>query len=259
MLFVLVSCTYEGIAPIKNAPVREIYYDFEAGEKTGEKTFSYDANGNLIRESFTDLNSPLSNFDVFYEYDGNGNLIKERQTYPGLALIKEYAWSGKRIVTETTRREGANPLGHVEYFYSANDMPDSVRRWTYSTTDGKFLYANTSIYLYSENKLLKTEIVTSHRHIASSRVEYTYDGQNLVSTCDVIPGYNGGEFLNCTVQEYDRNGQLTKILLQTSDGFSELKEEFFYESGMLYEKRIYTYRTYDPSDNLYVTQIKFEY
>jgi hypothetical protein len=49
LLFVLLSCTYEGIAPAKTFPLREIHYNFETGEKIGEKTFEYDEEGNLIR------------------------------------------------------------------------------------------------------------------------------------------------------------------------------------------------------------------
>jgi hypothetical protein len=258
LALVLLSCAYEGIAPTRTLPLREIHYDYETGEKVGEKTFVYNASGNLLRKSFVSLVNPSANYEVYNEYDGDGNLLKERRGNVDLFHVTEYTYANGTKLTETQSLEGLYPISRMEYYYSGSNTADSSRVFSYSTIDEEYRYSFSSVYSYDEKGRVKTQFVTYHRGGYTGRTEYTYDGKNLISTCDITPGSNGEEFANCMMNEYDRNGQLTKVLVTAGD-FSQLQEEYFYKDGMLDEKKLYTYPGYDPTNTIDVIQVKYEY
>src|SRR4026209_1361263 len=63
-------------------PVLERHYNMETGDAIAEKSFVYDKNQNLIRESYKPLISKVGGYENIYGYDDQHNriLILSRHT-----------------------------------------------------------------------------------------------------------------------------------------------------------------------------------
>lgn len=56
-------------------PAKEIHYDGETGERIGETVFTYDSNGKVVREYYSDSRHPANDREKRYEYDNDGRIV----------------------------------------------------------------------------------------------------------------------------------------------------------------------------------------
>jgi hypothetical protein len=251
-LLVLNSCHYEGIAPDVPRPTRAVYYDFDSGTKLGEVSYEYNSWGKLSREVFTDLINSNQNTETVYEFDSNGNLLKEkkRPLRDGTVYwVTEYTYSNRKMLTEAYySEEDPSQAARIKYYYSVNAVPDSS---VYSSMYGGY----TSVYSYdAQQRKIRT---LNHGFGVTWSLDFTYDNNNLTSTCTTVHESVGDTSNGCTVNEYDSNGQLVKISSGKA-GDLILNEERFYKNGLLDEKRLYNFVGWEKPA-LKATQLKYEY
>jgi hypothetical protein len=255
----LISCNndyFDAPPPtVSQLPSKETHYNFETGEKIGQKSFKYDQSGRVIREYFT---SDLSeNFqDVRYEYDNDNNLLKKMTMdamSDGKFFVNEYRYQDGLKISESMSFDGV-PVGYrTLYFYSENRI-DSAQRSFYNTIDVRYQYMGTTLYEYDNlNRLVKT-----YDKDTNGTTVFRYEGNNLKESCNLMKGYLGVDYETCVVNEYNAIGGLIKIS-DVSFWGRELREEFFYKDGLLIEKKVYTYPAYEPGNTVDITLMVYDY
>lgn len=206
------------------------------GEYTKDGWYSYDNNGNWLRQAMR-YNSDFLAYD--YTYDANGNIIKAEYTDGGAVIaVHNYAYdeNGLRI------RESYEENGVVYYDYqNTYDAKGNLIKSVYEAEDGNYIYD----YVYNEDNNLVNERGESPDGYSYNN-DYTYndDGNMIKKVCS-----ENGEIsatLNCTydsnkncikeewnypdktkdvyTKEYDENGNLTKEVHTYADGTVESVE-----------------------------------
>ncbi len=136
----------------KNLPERVIGYDLDDGQSISD--YTYDANGNLIKEVYTSSSGSKSISD--HTYDANGNLIKEVETdSDGDKEIYDYTYdaNGNLIKEVETDSDGDRYIS--DYTYDANG---NLIKEVYTFSSGS---KSISDYTYDANGNLIKEVYTS--------------------------------------------------------------------------------------------------
>lgn len=237
-VLLLAACEYSGVELLPEAnPSRELQYNYQTGEKMGEKTFTYDANGKLTYEILS--GDQVHNFEVFYEYDAAGNLIKRKQRHPSSDkfFILEATYLNGVKAQEVEFLENYSPSKRL--FYYTGTRLDSMQYYGFSSFHDRYLYGGTQKYAYD----------AAGRLIQEGGEQYRYEGNNLVETCNAF---------NCRENEYNSDGKITRIIQHDNRG-DVLVEERFYIGNRLTEKLLHTYPFYSRLDMPFVIQLKYEY
>ncbi|MBA4053713.1 MAG: hypothetical protein C0490_03285 [Marivirga sp.] len=251
----LTSCLDENPAVMNVLPAKEIHYNFETGEKLGEKTLSYDNQGNLVLEYYDDFISPLQDKEIKHEYDANGNQIKTMYRDPN---ISDKYWTDVFIYenglkkSESSFYDGKSLGYQTLYFYSTNII-DSTQLYYYSTIEEEYKYMRTTFY---EVDALE-RVIKAYEKTGKGITLYRYERDKLMETCNLITGLTEVSE-DCIKNEYNNVGKLIKIS-STSPWRNELQEELFYKDNVLDEKKVYSYPAYDPGNTIDVTLIKYAY
>lgn len=252
MVSVLVSCMDE--SPERNAalPVKEIHYNFETGQKIGEKRLTYNRSGKLIREYFTAVTDQYDK-EVRYEYDADGNLTKKMQREPKVSseyYVNLYTYENGLKKSETTTLDGKVIGYRTDYFYSGSRI-DSTISSVY--IEGAYKYQRTALYEYD----LMNRLVRAYDKHGSGNTIYRYQGNKLKETCNLVPGMPG-DLEDCIENTYDSQGNLIRIASK-SEWDNRVQEEFSYSLNLLREKKVYVYPIYEPGNSVDVTLIKYHY
>lgn len=256
LLLILFACTDSAIGPNQIIPLREIHFDLTTGEKIGEKNFEFNEKSLLVRETFTDPKHPGSGRETLNEYDEKGNLVKVKSKpfSAGHSNIIEYTYINDRKMTEVVSYDGAPGYERTEFYYNGSNLADSSR--LIISDDGwQVQYWRKSIYTYDNAGHMTVNVNTDVAGV-DQRIDFTYDADNLVSTCYRYPAFDG----ECILNEYDRNGHLTKVT-SVRGSVRRLTEERFYSVGVLVEKRLYFDGSSwgDPGLGISGTRIIYEY
>ncbi|HZY80172.1 MAG TPA: hypothetical protein VFE50_11660 [Cyclobacteriaceae bacterium] len=253
LIVLLAACQYEGIAPDVPVATRAVYYDFDSGAKLGEASYEYNKFGKLSRELYIDVANSNRNTETVYEFDVMGNLVKEKQRPfrdGTFYWVTEYTYSDRKMLTESYySEEYPDQRTMIKYYYSNSTVPDSS---VYSSMYGGY----TSVYSYDDQQ--RKIRATNHGFGVIWSLNFTYQNDNLTSTCSVIHESIGDTPSGCTVNEYNSAGQLTKIL-EGDAGQLALKEERFYKDGLLDERRLYNFVGWDKPVLKATQYLKYEY
>jgi hypothetical protein len=256
-LFALISllgCSYHTLPPVGVLPAREIHFDFETGEQIGVRTFTYDWNGNITYEYYSDARNKLADEETIYDYDGENRLMRKKNRQPEISPIffmTEWTYENDLKKSETTYLSNS-PAGYRTSYFYTNGVMDSTQLFAYSNIDGRYSLIVTTRYAYDSHGRL------SKAFNKSSLTVYRYSLNRLVATCNVLGGDDGINFEDCIEQEYNSAGQLVKVS-SSNPWHTELREELFYRAGRLDEKRLYSYPSYDPNNRVEVKQIQYDY
>jgi hypothetical protein len=235
-------------------PAREIHFDFQSGEKIGEKTFTYDGNGNLVYEYYSDARNKLADEETEYTYDGENHIIKKKNRQPAITqvfFITDWTYENGDKKSETNYLDN-NPMGYRTIYFYTHGVMDSAQLFAYSTIDQRYNLIVTTRYEYDNNGRL------TKASDNGSLTIYRYDQNRLVATCNVLEGDGGILLEDCVEQEFNSAGQLVKVSTR-NPWLTELKEELFYRAGRLDEKRVYSYPAYHPDRRIDIKQIRYEY
>lgn len=259
----LASCDeiYDPATPVPNQVIsKEEYFDFETGERIGKKTFDYNNNGLISREYFTRDDSDYFE-EIRYEYDGDGNLLKKKTNdlYNAKYFVISYTYENGLKKSEKYYMENSSYLGPQLFYYYTGNKLDSTRSYNYNSFTENYYYSSTSLYHYDGEGRLSEETYKDHRGVLfPGRKIYRYEYSNLTEACDVGTDGDGNRFEWCTINGYNLMGQLARVS-EVSPWSDQLKEELFYKSGRLHEKKVYTYGAYNPQTLIDITLIKYEY
>jgi hypothetical protein len=239
ILIAAVGCRDDAAGPDQNVPIREIHYDLKTGELEGEKNFEFNEKRQLVREAYTEAKRPQYGNETIYEYDNLGNLVKVKARPLGAPRfnVTEYTYDNGRIITKVDYYGDGQDYSREQLYYNGDDLADSS---VYVSWDGLPLPdRQKTIYTYdNEGHLTFKTIIYSDG--GRQEIDYTYNNGKLVSTCYRYG--SGTNFSGCELNEYDRDGHLSKII--TSEGSrSRITEERFYSAGVLVEKLLYYYST----------------
>jgi hypothetical protein len=250
----LVSCADDSPERAAGLPVKEIYFNFETGQKFGEKKFTYDSRGNVIREYFTDLSGQYDK-EIRYEYDADGNLLKKMQREPQVDetyFINVYTYENGLKISEAMQR-GESLTGYkTDYFYSGSTL-DSARLYFYLSGENAYRYNTTVRYEHDASN----RVIRAYDMYGSGNTLYRYEGNRLKETCNLVPG-TLRDLEDCIENTYDRNGNLIRIATKAEWG-NRVQEEFFYTQNVLSNRKVYFYPAYEPGNTVDVTLVKYQY
>jgi hypothetical protein len=224
------------------------------GREIGQKEFTYDAQGNLLREQYTESYPTYGDSEKIFEYDFDNNLISVALSYSnefGAHEIKtHYAYEAGLLRTEYSTYNN-NRTGYLmEYYYSAA-LPDSVRTYGFMSDDGgRYLYLYTTLYVYDN---LGRKVRSFANTTPDSYTEFSYRNGQLASECYVNPN-----FQSCRVKEYNLRDQLMRVTFEML-GNSQLEEEYIYDGNLLIEKKVYTYQPYVEEKQIDIRSIRYQY
>ena len=227
LVFGLISCTYNDVAPIAAdaLPVREVSYNLD-GTVSWIKTFTYDDQRRKIREYREPVNiSSTEKTDINYQFDSEGHLIKRTEAIDGVIyFVAEYVYENNLLKSEATNYPNStgDSRRRTEYFYSGN-LVDSVVGFAAGMEPKGVAHP----YEYDDQERL----------INDGAQTFTYDeSDRVISACNIY--YN-----ECYETEYNSAGQISKYYLAYN--FDEpkryLMDEYIYVNGRLEEKRSYNY------------------
>lgn len=206
--------------------------------------FEYDEHGELLRKRVYDETTCTSMTEYVNTYDDAGHLIRSdsyrdgelsesqtciyendvltraefiyRSEYSTNTIVEIYDEQGNVIRSETTAEFGGSAAtGITEYFYDG----DKLTEW--KDDEGR-----RTVFSYdASGQLEKSTFYTAPETMDSYR-EFTY-GKGTETETQYTPD---GALITRVVSTYDANGNLTK-------------EEYYNESGALWQTAVYTYIT----------------
>ncbi len=124
--------------------IREDFYEYEGGEKTGSNVFTYDKNGNVIKiENYGPDPDDEYAFviTVTYEYDENNNQTEEKSVMSsvlgdGVVYHKKYTYDENNHLERTDFMDTANGGIESYYLHKCDDKGNVSETYDY-TKDGK--------------------------------------------------------------------------------------------------------------------------
>ena len=215
------SYTYNGLNQLTGAAV--------TGTEGENRTYEYDSNGNLIRES-----SDTGEYD---EADRLSKLTVKEGEAVTLTQENRYNGEGMRIRKKETAAS------------KAGGTPEETRTTDYFYQDGAVLYTKDEAGVLSGMNLLGTSgnIIETSREAGNSEAWYLYNKDIRESTTSIV----GADGEAAAAYEYDEFGNTA---VKTGEGFSN---EICY-TGQIYDKSTglyyYNARFYNPQDGRFITQ-----
>lgn len=247
----LISCFDEDTPPVTTPLVEtERYFDGETGEQVAIKTYHYDSLNRLVEAHYVDFKNEVANKKITYIYDEMEPVIQKQTHYYNQTEnfeIVEFRYKGENLVRETITSGLGSILSIKEFFYSGKRL-DSIQ---YYWKEMNGLVHNFTELLKYENDLLTEKTRRDARDNSQYlEREYHYNGNQLVSECS-----HGGHCLHYSYSD----GRLAKIESSRNEDHRELQEEYFYQSNLLKEKKMYSYPVYTFGDTLDISQIIYDY
>ena len=247
-------------------PVLERHYNMETGDAIAEKSFVYDKNQNLIRESYKPLISKVGGYENIYEYDDQHNriLILSRHTSDVASYsIARFTYDGdKKIEEQYYGNDVSARLPHtkVVYYYSGS-QPDSSRTLQLFANENDYNYAGASYFKYDiQGRLIEEQRRFYDGSLVAIKMN-NYDGELLQQTCNPVTGQEG--VFNCTKYEYKSQKKLIRKYATLTGTADKLLEEDTYTEGLLTESKIFDQKYYLPAYNAdptpYTLKIIYEY
>ena len=251
-------------------PVLERHYNLETGDAIGEKSFVYDKNRNLIRESYKPLTSKgyeygLYGYEINYEYDDQQNRILMLTRYFGEMhsySLTRFVYDGGKKAEEQYYSMDVNssrPHTKVVYYYNSNQA-DSTVTFQILSNMNDYSFGGASYFNYDNQERLieeKRRLPFGSMWIAAMN---NYEGELLQATCNPVTGQEG--VFNCTRYEYNSQKNLIRKYATLTGTADRLLEEHTYTEGLLTETKVFDQNYYlqvyaDPIR--YTRQIKYEY
>ena len=114
----------------------QVVYTYSYGDKFIED-YTYDANGNVIKEVYTDSDGDKSIYD--YTYDANGNVIKEVYTYSdGDKSIYDYTYDANGNVIKEVHTDSDGDTNSVDIEYKLVYIPFGATEWIEEMLDNHY-------------------------------------------------------------------------------------------------------------------------
>jgi hypothetical protein len=247
-------------------PVLERHFHLETGEAIAEKSFSYDNNGNLVREHYKALTPKVQSYENIYEYDAHHNRILTLHRLMGeteSVSLARYIYDGDKKIEEqyygsdvTARR----PHTKVMYYYNGSRADSSViRQVLYNMND--YGFGGASYFKYdTEGRLIEEQRRSFNGDVWVASLN-SYNGELLNETCNPVTGEEG--VFNCTRYEYNTEKKVIRKYATLTGTVDQLLEEHSYAEGLLKESKIFKQKYYLPAYNAdptpYTLQIIYEY
>ncbi len=237
-----------------NGNVLTSNYASSDGSTTYSSKYTYDANGNVLTEETTSVSSFYPDGDgtslTTYTYDADGNLTKivvdgsyaytAEYTYDaeGNEISETFTSADSSSKTEYTYDANGNVLTRKLESHSADGDYSSVMEFTYNdngdpisrTGDGE-----TTVYTYSAEGVLLSEVTTDAEGAETYRTEYNADGNVIFDSY----GTEGDPYYSETVYSYDALGNVLSSSNTGSFGSTYISYSYDYVAG--------TYSTYTSS------------
>jgi len=197
------------------------YFDYdEAGNMIRKK----DKNGNVFRYFYDGMNRLVEEMDpyqnsILYSYDGNGNLEAKEDKRGNRT---SYTYDAANRKTSITDAEGAT----TSYLYDANgNLTDEIRTLKDASSDIPV------VTHYEYDNLNRPVAKTLDYGVTGARTyQYRYDPLGRLVEFIEPKG-------NYTVNQYDKNGNKTKVEMYGSDGIKMAEKSYEYDSRNLLKKR----------------------
>jgi YD repeat-containing protein len=264
IFLILVSCEENSVTPnSNNHRISKIlnYAHSTSSQPYGFVAFTYDDDGNLLKESMFDSPNTLTTYKS-YEYT-NGKLSKKKifDGYVGnltLGTYIEYYYTNDKLTKEELRLAD----GTLKYTtYSEFNGNNLIK--TYKVNDELGVH-HLYKYAYDDKDRVILEQVFMYDQELSEFTKYIFNGNRLIKkelyngdgnlTMYVENVYNGSDDLPDGESYFDSNGQLTQQQTLVYDGWGNLVERILenQSSCKLFSKKydgqlLMEEITFDPS------------
>ncbi len=182
---------------------KETYHEYPSDRVT---TYSYDANGNLVKkvalsESSSYMSDSRSEFIYDYSYDSNGYMVSERLTSNTYSTERE---DEGELISSTV----------YDYTYTNDSSGRMIRKDTMGYS--KLFTPYYDLYTYNSDGLLESQ--TRYNGLESEfpswKEEYSYNAEGNLTTERVTTYHEDGSVKNTseteTEYEYDEQGNILK-------------------------------------------------
>ena len=264
---VLFSCVDHNLDTSETRfPALERHFNLETGEAIAEKSFVYDKDRNLVRETYKPLTPKVGGYENSYEYDAQHNriLVLSRQVSEvSTYSLARFTYDADKKIEEQYYGTDVNshrPHTKVVYYYTGIQADSAVTfQIPYDGKDYKF--GGASYFKYdNDGRLLEEQKRFFDGSLVVMKMN-NYDGDLLRETCNPVTGQEG--IFNCTRYEYNSQKRLIRKYATFTDTADRLLEEHTYTEGLLTESKIFDQRYYLPAYNAdptpYTLQVIYEY
>ena len=265
---VLFSCAEHNVDKAETRlPVLERHFNMETGEAIAEKSFVYDKDRNLIRESYKPLTSKVGGYETIYEYDDQHNniLTLSRGVSPeaGHFNLARYTYDGDKKIEEQFYGADVNshrPHTKVVFYYNGIQADSSVTFQLFHD-ENDYKFGGASYFKYdNEGRVIEEQRRFFDGSLLVTKMN-TYDGELLRETCNPVTGQEG--VFNCTRYEYNAQKNLIRKYATLTGTADKLLEEHTYAEGLLTQSKIFEQKYYLPAYNAdptpFTLQILYEY
>ena len=255
-LLLLLLCSITAFSQVKLTSATEEYYNGTSWENNYKRTFTYDANNNLVSEKSYYRDSSTTSWEFSssetYVYNAANRVVSS--TYESFDVSgnisygykSNYTYNGNNQVTESIDLEFTNGVWVNQYkstYAYTNGKITSVvgqdwngSSWVY-VTDGDQQDASSKITIsYGANDLVSEFIYADWDGSSWSLVDkelYTYNTNNKIARI-ISYDWNGAAYETYFKEEYtyDANGNL---ILEKSFDYSNGSYELSYETSYTFD------------------------
>ncbi|MBR3057927.1 MAG: sigma-70 family RNA polymerase sigma factor [Clostridiales bacterium] len=226
------------------------YHDYSTGEESDKNQLYYDADGKLVLDCLYNENGQVIHSDYF-TYDANGNVIREElwdASTDTLGTCKVYTYGPKGIERVDSGYFNKDAEEYYEYEYDEQDRLIKVSEYkikagacywfcdyTYEE-DGSYTKQVTSFDVLSQKMKQSKDyncysadgrLIKEYKSFSNENTLYTYDENGTLTLAE---NYHGKKLNHTTTYEYDAKGRLVRESTSSTDGKQWWDYSYEYEN-----------------------------
>jgi len=217
-----VEYTYDGTL---REPIKMVMTYSDSSDFMFTVDFTYDANGNLVKQITKSNDTILQTYEA--TYDSKGNLTTEIQTdSAGSQYTTEYVYDTNGNLTKKSENHYDRFERITEYVYDANGNLTKETRKQKDSNPPSIASITTFEYTYDANGNLTKEVETRTNEGETAFfedqdiTEYTYDADGKL----IKEKHSNSYGIDNTDYTYDNNGNLIKKICISEDNDKEIYE-----------------------------------
>lgn len=219
--------------------------------KGGVSVETSDASGNVIRVSDKGNSSDVSPIETTYTYDANGNLLKEVHQ-EGDSITYTYD-SKDRLVTKTQYNASGSAVYQTEYTYYGNDLLKEMRDYTISGGTKTRYHYTYRVYDGLKRLIKQAEVNGSNMpsNLDDYAATYTYDLNDHIT--EITYGSAMGTEVSAVKYVYTSN-RLAEVRVKVGSVYYTAKKYAYNPDGSTQTvEDYYNFRAGDTASHLTLT------
>lgn len=237
----------------KNVRLSKIlrYSNSSASKLTRETVYTYDKNGNMIKEEFFSFNAKTKILERYDEFEYSGDKKTKMLLFSGVAGAPtlgsyiEYFYKNDLLVKEETR-QGRGNYGSLIHStnYEYDERGNLIRRYRNDpiygiSGDMKYTYDNQNRLILEENTATDPNEHKYTKHIydqSGRKIKTEYTNKNEELTQYTVFSYNETSKLLEKELSFDKNGNQTYKLQHYYDRWGNLTETVINDECSMFKR-----------------------